>query len=130
MATIPNSSKIENKNIWLVQAVNVAFRCNLVGNCLGWGALICMFIPPLGMLGSVILIWVLPWVVPLILLVNLVVGLMLLGTKIKQGILPDFDISSASFTQGIVSTTLFFSGSALFGLLYFLLIYGAMHSPG
>lgn len=105
----------ENKQTWLAKAVDAVFFWNTIGNFLGWGSL--LLCRQLGVWTILCLIHVLPIAVPLILLLNLIVGLMLLSAKIRQGITPKFNKPPIYFVIGVISSILFFIGSAIF--LYF-----------
>lgn len=102
----------------LAKAVDTVFFWNLIGNCLGWGSLLCLIIPPFMTLGFMLGITILPIAVPLILLLNLIVGLILLRAKIRQGLAPKFNKPPIYFVIGVISSILFFIGSVLFILYY------------
>jgi hypothetical protein len=107
-----------NEQTRLAKAVGTAFLWNTVGNCLGWGSLLCLIIPSFMTLGFGLGITILPIAVPLILLLNLIVGLMLLSAKISQGIAPKFNKPPIYFVIGAISSILFFIGSIIFIIYY------------
>lgn len=109
----------ENKQVWLVKAVDVIFLCNIFGSYLGLGSLVCMILPPVTVVDSIVLLLLLPLIAPFILLFNTIIGLLLLASKIKYGTLPVFNAPHAYFAHGRVNTAIFFIGNAL---LYYLSI--------
>lgn len=114
--------------LWLIKAVDTVFFWNMVGAFLGWGSLVCIMIPPLAQLVLFSIFRILPIAVALILSLNLIVGLLLFGVKIKNGSLPEFNKPTGYFVVGTISTTLFLIGSILFIPLYYVLFL-SMTSP-
>lgn len=129
MSIIPNPSMSKKEDTWPVKAVDFVLRCNLVGNCLGWGSLICVYIPTLSRFAHGIVVGVLPVAVLFVLLVNLMVGLVLVAVRLKDGSFPEFNKSTAYVVQGTISTTLFFMGSALYYSLYLLMMWAYTRFP-
>ncbi len=133
-----NNSSNHKEQILLVKAIDTAFFWNMIGNYLGWGSLLSLItsliiisliqqmqigilstlfplIPPICIL---LFLTLLPIAVPVILILNLVVILIMLRVKLKHGILPRFNKPKTYFIKGIMSSILFFIGSALFIYTY------------
>lgn len=118
--------------IWPTRALDFAFRCNTIGNYVGWGALLCMFMPePIKNIGWFIGIFVLSILVPPVILVNLFVLIALAIVRL-QGQSVVFIQPKSYYLKGVISTILFFIGGmvhqTLFWGIWYLLTNAAAHS--